>query len=1075
MTGNRTLLMNFVEKFLGTVCFGNNDFAVIVGYGDVVIGSMTIQKVYYVKGLGHNLFSVGQFCDKGLEVAFRKSTCFVRNEDGVDLLTGDPSSNLYTIALNKVASNSSTCVLAKASSSQSWLWHQRLSHLNFATINNLVKKILFKDMAAPTIPVSAEDNLGDPIDIRMNITHPEPVVVVAFPAATVVRTLARHGEVIGGIQERLLEMPTQRWEEIEEELLTQRERENRTETKGITLRARVRSLELMETWLHGIVRDEREARESTKKPCSILKGRNNQIMVPGAAPVARAPYRLAPSGMKDLSEQLKELSDKGIIRPTVFLDLTNRVCKPYLDKLVIVFIDDILIYSKNEKEHEEHLKAILELLKKEELFIEGFSKIAKPMTKLTQKKVKFEWGDKQEATFQLLKQKLCSAPILALPKGSEDFIVYCDASKKGLGAVLMQREEVISYASCQLKIHEKNYMNHDLELGAVVFPLKIWRHWKANVVVDALRRKEREPPLRVRALVMTIGLDLPRQILNAQTEEASKLKNIKKVDVGGSRDLPPMLAPGRYPQWRSRKEAIHLILTGIGDDIYSTIDACQTAKEMWEAIERLQHGQRSISLATSAGVVKQYQNEVNELRAEKLARNANPLALVATAQASQDHSINHQGKEIAKPITPPSETVFEEDSDPAQAQRDKDMRKYLALIAKYFKKIYKPTNNNLRTSSNSKNKSVDMTPREKVGSTVVQKSGIQCFSCKEYGHFAKECRKPKRVKDSAYHKEKMLLCKQAEQGVPLQAEQYDWLADTDEEVDEQELEAHYSYMAKIQEVPIADLGTDSEPVEQVLNDTGYNVFSNSLQHSKQSELVSNTCLVETDDSNVTHDSPDICEDDIQNDQNDVESDDERVAFANLIANLKLDYLGESISVRDSCLVALQTKQTEFEKYKAFNDRTVDYDKLESQMQDKNIAISELKKLIEKCKGKSVDTKFDRPSVVRQPNAQRIPKPSVLGKPTPFSDSIERRYFLKTRSASKTNVSEGLSKPVTAQTLPQTTKKGVSNTNVLRPGVYRIDNRTAHSRAPQLTQTVRNTNIRVSTSTGVNHKPNVSRP
>nr|GFB23473.1 putative reverse transcriptase domain-containing protein [Tanacetum cinerariifolium] len=212
-------------------------------------------------------------------------------------------------------------------------------------------------------------------------------------------------------------------------------------------------------------------------------------------------------------------------------------------------------------------------------FIEGFSKIAKPMTKLTQKKVKFEWGDKQEAAFQLLKQKLYSAPILALPEGCEDFIVYCDASNKGLGDVLMQRENLISYASRQLKIHEKNYMTHDLELGAVVFALKIWRHYlygtkctvftdhkslqhildqkelnmrlrrwlellsdydcdiryhpgKENVVADALSRKEREPPLRVRALVMTIGLDLPRPILNAQTE-ARKLENIKEEDVGG--------------------------------------------------------------------------------------------------------------------------------------------------------------------------------------------------------------------------------------------------------------------------------------------------------------------------------------------------------------------------------------------------------------------------------------------------------------------------------------------------------------------------------------------------------------
>nr|GFC21699.1 putative reverse transcriptase domain-containing protein [Tanacetum cinerariifolium] len=127
------------------------------------------------------------------------------------------------------------------------------------------------------------------------------------------------------------------------------------------------------------------------------------------------------------------------------------------------------------------------------------------------RKVKFEWGNKKEAAFQLLKQKLCSAPILALPEGSEDFIIYCDASNKGLGAVLMQREKVILYASRQLKIHEKNYTTHDLELGAVV--------------------KERGPPLRVRALVMTISLDLPRKILNAQTE-ARKPENIKEKDVG---------------------------------------------------------------------------------------------------------------------------------------------------------------------------------------------------------------------------------------------------------------------------------------------------------------------------------------------------------------------------------------------------------------------------------------------------------------------------------------------------------------------------------------------------------------
>ncbi|GKD23535.1 putative reverse transcriptase domain-containing protein [Tanacetum coccineum] len=207
-------------------------------------------------------------------------------------------------------------------------------------------------------------------------------------------------------------------------------------------------------------------------------------------------------------------------------------------KFVIMLIDDILIYSKRRKEHKGHLKLILRLLKKEELY----AKFSKSMTKLTQNSMKFDCREKAEAAFQLLKQKLCSAPILTLPEGSENFVVYCDVSHKGLGAVLMQKEKVIAYASHQLKVHEKNYTTYDLELSVVVFALKMWRHYlygtkcimftdhkslqhildqkelnmrqrrwlellsdydceirynpgKANVVADALSRKERSKPL----------------------------------------------------------------------------------------------------------------------------------------------------------------------------------------------------------------------------------------------------------------------------------------------------------------------------------------------------------------------------------------------------------------------------------------------------------------------------------------------------------------------------------------------------------------------------------------------------
>ncbi|GKB92687.1 hypothetical protein Tco_0964959 [Tanacetum coccineum] len=157
------------------------------------------------------------------------------------------------------------------------------------------------------------------------------------------------------------------------------------------------------------------------------------------------------------------------------------------------------------------------------------------------------------------------------------------------------------------------------------------------------------------------------------------------------------------------------------------------------------------------------------------------------------------------------------------------------------------------------------------------------------------------------------------------------------------------------------------------------------------------------------------------------------------------------------------------------EQYVEIQDLKAQLQDKNIAISELKKLVAKCKGKSVDTKFDKPSVVRQPNAQRLPKPSVLGKPAPFSNSLERQYFAKKKSVLKTNESESLSKPVTLQNLPQTAMQAVRNTNVIKPGMYRIASSTTQTRAPQLNQTFRNTNPRASTSTGIAHKTNVSRP
>ncbi|GJT15665.1 hypothetical protein Tco_0874371 [Tanacetum coccineum] len=350
---------------------------------------------------------------------------------------------------------------------------------------------------------------------------------------------------------------------------------------------------------------------------------------------------------------------------------------------------------------------------------------------------------------------------------------------------------------------------------------------------------------------------------NLQTQKSNALHNA--IMEAGGKDRPPMLAPGNYVQWKSRikryiktkpnnelihyclqnppykfkwtgktvlvaegssetttegymenyknvlqdirnqldaeAEAVQIILTGIDNDIYSTVDACLNACEMWKAIERLKQVLTSIT-------TRMAKNEVNEIRAERLARTANPLALVAHQQPvfhpqnhpnhytqnsltkSQQAATKNRGKAIVNSPLPTYDqepTMVAEDDE---MSKEKDFDKLMALISLSFKKIYKPTNNNLRTSSNTSRANQDNSPRISR---------------------ARECQKPKRAKDAAYHKEKMLLCKQEEAEFQLNAEQAGWRDNTDDESDNQELEAHYMYMAQVQEVTL-DASDNSGPI-----------------------------------------------------------------------------------------------------------------------------------------------------------------------------------------------------------------------------------------------------------------------
>nr|GEU67171.1 retrovirus-related Pol polyprotein from transposon TNT 1-94 [Tanacetum cinerariifolium] len=816
-----------------------------------------------------------------------------------------------------------------------------------------------------------------------------------------------------------------------------------------------------------------------------------------------------------------------------------------------------------------------------------------------------------------------------------------------------------------------------------------------------------------------------------QTQMSNTLHN--DIMEAGGKDRPPMLASGNYVQWRSRikryidtksnheliyyclknppykytwadktvpvsegssetttetymenyknvsqdtrdqlntkAEAVQIILTGIDNDIYSTVDACPNACEMWKAIERLKQGESINVQDLETNLYWEFGNFTS--------RDGESL-----------ESYYSRGKEIVNsppPIYDQEPSMVAEDDE---MSKDKEIDKLMALISLSFKKIYKPTNNNLRTSSNTSRVNQDNSPRinrgtgydnqrignvvgarETVGTTMVQKSGIQCYNCKEFRHVARECQKPKRAKDAAYHREKILLCKQEEAGIQLNAEQANWRDDTDDESKDQELEAHYMYMAQIQEVS-PDAGDDSrpifdsEPLQKVSNDDNYNVFVIESKHPEQSKSIHDTYPMEQDEHNVIIDSLDMSYDREQIDHDDDDLANERELLASLIEKLKCEIddsknhnkfleisnkvlvdklkgeikdfktknkslessnnrfkeannklletnelmyndlkkfqaeldirndvkyaskmeidcakakgdlmsykmksqksfntytqkindLNQTISEmkkelsahQETISIPSQAKEAQIKLYKTREDKELNKvitlgnkvkvldnivyktgqlvqtmnmlncnckisfakpeflkkaqranphlfdigcyndnlalmlapesdEDLKAQLQDKAIAISELKKLIEKLKGKFVDTKFEKSSVIRQPNALKSQRPSILGKPTIFLDSLERKDFSKSKSGTKNNVSNDFPKPVTTYILPPNKKSIFKNTNVLDPGMYKLHTDPTQTRTTQLPHDFRKTNKRVSFSTGVIPTTSVSRP
>nr|GEZ39677.1 hypothetical protein [Tanacetum cinerariifolium] len=382
-----------------------------------------------------------------------------------------------------------------------------------------------------------------------------------------------------------------------------------------------------------------------------------------------------------------------------------------------------------------------------------------------------------------------------------------------------------------------------------------------------------------------------------QTQTSNSLHNA--IMEAGSKDRPPMLAPGNYIQWKSR--------------IKRYIDTKPNRELIHYCLENppyeLGWKDKLIIDAKGNPTTETHQHEVNEIRAEKIARVANPLALVAQQQPvyhpqqhpiqftqnsstrSQQAATRNRGKAIVNSLQPIYDQEPSMVAEDEETSKDEEIDKLMALISLSFKKIYKPTNKNIRTSSNTSRANQDNSPRinrsagyknqrngnvagarETVGSSVVQKSRIQCYNCKEFRHVARECQKPKWVKDAGYHREKMLLCKQ----------------------EEAELEAHYMYMTQLQEVSpdVADPGPifDDESLQKISNDDHYNVFTMESVHPEQSKPVHDTYPIEQDAQNEIINSLDMSYDREEIDQNDDDNDlaKERELLASLIEKLKCE-------------------------------------------------------------------------------------------------------------------------------------------------------------------------------------------
>ncbi|GJT89826.1 retrovirus-related pol polyprotein from transposon TNT 1-94 [Tanacetum coccineum] len=704
MIRNLKLLINFMEKFMGTIKFRNDQIAPILGYGDLVQGTITIKRVYYVEGLNHNLFSVGQFCDADLEVAFRKSTCYIHNLKGNDLLTGSRGTDLYSITLQDSTTPNPICLMAKATSSQAWLWHRRLSHLNFDTINLLSKNNIVNGL--PKLKF-VKDHLCSSCELGKAKRK-------SFHTKTTPSSKRRlqllHMDLCGPM--RVESINGKKYVLVIVDDYSRYTWTHFLRSKDETPGVLIDFLTLVQRGLHAQVTTVRTDK-GTEFLNKTLHAYFAKEGIRHETSTARTPEQngVVERRNRTLVEAARTMLSAAKVPLFFWAEAIATTCFTQNRSLVI-------------PRHEKTPYHIINARKPSVKFFHIFGSLC--------------YIVRDGENLDKMKEKGDACIFVGYSTQSKAYRVFNKRTRMIVETIHVNFDELPQMASDHVSSDPVQRTKGRTSSHHVDKSVNNKHTYSLSTPSSHKRLDQKDHPLEQSFGNPSQSVRTRRQLEQIRTyprlyriKMSGKIRSILGPLCANNMSYNFKVGSGQNKLMRAKILSFVTNLVFVGQGIMlkrsdRTFD-CSDRRSSFAPVDSCSGSCKTSQQSTkSRGMMK----------------------LIQLPGIRRGFS-----------------KVSEEDSDLKQAQRDKDMQKNLALLAKYFKRLYKPTNNNLRTSSNSRNKTEDTTPRynndnqsgqfgnqrtmtvtrtrETIGSQAVQQNGIQCFNCKGFGHYAKECQKPK--------------------------------------------------------------------------------------------------------------------------------------------------------------------------------------------------------------------------------------------------------------------------------------------------------------------------------------------